>query len=104
MKNTFNFRSTGRTAVIAAVCAGSLMMGGCASMKSTWDGMSQTGQGATAGGAAGAAPESGLGTAGGHLGGGPVRRGHPQRPVLHRPPEREGLRRPAPVRAQPAVA
>ena len=61
MKNTFNFRSTGRTAVIAAVCAGSLMMGGCASMKSTWDGMSQTGQGATAGGAAGAAVGAGVG-------------------------------------------
>ena len=61
MKNTFNFRSTGRTAVIAAVCAGSLMMGGCASMKSTGDGMSQTGQGATAGGAAGAAVGAGVG-------------------------------------------
>lgn len=56
-----NISSLGRVAVIATVCAGSLMMGGCASLKSSWDGMSQTGQGATAGGAAGAAAGAGIG-------------------------------------------
>lgn len=61
MKNISGIHNAGRTAVISAICAGSLMMGGCASMKSTWDGMSQTGQGATAGGAAGAAVGAGVG-------------------------------------------
>ena len=60
MKN-ISSRYVGRVAVIATICVGSLMMGGCASLKTSWDGMSQTGQGATAGGAAGAAAGAGIG-------------------------------------------
>ena len=47
-------RRAANTAVIAAICAGSLLMCGCSSLKNTWNGMTQTGQGAAAGGAAGA--------------------------------------------------
>lgn len=61
MENISKTCKVGRVSVIAAVCAGSLMMSGCASMKSTWDGMNQTEQGATAGGAAGAAVGAGVG-------------------------------------------
>ncbi len=51
----------GRNTLIAALCAGSLMTGGCTSLRNTWDGMTQAGQGATAGGAAGAAIGAGVG-------------------------------------------
>ena len=51
----------GKNTLIAALCAGSLMMGGCSSIRNTWDSMSQAGQGATAGGAAGAAIGAGVG-------------------------------------------
>lgn len=54
-------RHLGRVSIIAAVCAGSLMMSGCTALQNTWGGMSQTGQGATAGGAAGAAIGAGIG-------------------------------------------
>lgn len=54
-------RTFGRVSIIAAVCAGSLMMSGCSAIQSTWNGMSQTGQGASAGGAAGAAIGAGIG-------------------------------------------
>lgn len=50
-----------RSALIAALCAGSLIPAGCSSIKNTWDGMTQTGQGALAGGAAGAAVGTGVG-------------------------------------------
>lgn len=49
-----------RTAAMA-LCAASLFGPGCTSLKNTWDGMSQAGQGATAGGAAGAAAGAGVG-------------------------------------------
>lgn len=54
-------RRAANTAVIAAICAGSLLMCGCSSLKNTWNGMTQTGQGAAAGGAAGAAIGAGVG-------------------------------------------
>lgn len=60
-KSNHKLRAFGRTAVISAICAGSLMMCGCSAIKNTWNGMSQTGQGATAGGAAGAAIGAGIG-------------------------------------------
>ncbi len=50
---------TKATAVV--LCVATLFSGGCTSLKNTWDGMSQTGQGATAGGAAGAAIGTGVG-------------------------------------------
>ena len=65
MKTTKNIgnksRRFGRVSIIAAVCAGSLMMSGCSALSNTWNGMSQTGQGASAGGAAGAAIGAGIG-------------------------------------------
>lgn len=48
------------TAVTLAAAA-LFTSGGCNSIKNTWDGMSQAGQGATAGGAAGAALGTGIG-------------------------------------------
>lgn len=51
--------ATKATAVVLSVAA--LFSGGCTSLKNTWDGMSQAGQGATAGGAAGAAIGTGVG-------------------------------------------
>ncbi|MDE6010506.1 MAG: OmpA family protein [Muribaculaceae bacterium] len=57
----------GRVSIIAAICAGSLMMSGCSAIQNTWNSMSQTGQGASAGGAAGAAIGAGIGAL---LGGG----------------------------------
>ena len=60
-KSNHKLREMGRTAVISAICVGSLMMCGCSSIKNTWNGMTQTGQGATAGGAAGAAIGAGIG-------------------------------------------
>lgn len=41
--------------------AAAMMLSGCTSLKNTWDGMSQTGQGATAGGTIGAAVGTGIG-------------------------------------------
>ncbi len=45
----------------ASLCVSMMLPVGCSSIKNTWDGMSQTGQGATAGGAAGAAVGAGVG-------------------------------------------
>ena len=51
-----------KNSIIFALCAASIAgIGGCNSIKSTWNGMSQTGQGATAGGLAGAAVGTGIG-------------------------------------------
>ena len=48
--------------IIGLVCVASLVGGtSCSSIKNTWHGMTQTGQGATAGGAAGAAVGTGIG-------------------------------------------
>ncbi len=48
--------------IIALVCVSTLFAGtGCSSLRNTWNGMTQTGQGATAGGAAGAAVGAGIG-------------------------------------------
>lgn len=58
MKTTSFFTKT----IVGALCIGSLVSaGGCSSIKNTWDGMSQTGQGATAGGTIGAAVGTGIG-------------------------------------------
>ena len=51
------FIMKGSAAALAAV----LLLSGCSSIKNTWDGMSQTGQGATAGGTIGAAVGTGVG-------------------------------------------
>lgn len=45
---------------LLALCA-AMMLSGCNSIKNTWDGMSQAGQGATAGGTLGAAVGTGVG-------------------------------------------
>lgn len=50
-----------RNTMLGLLCAGMLFTGSCNSIKSTWDGMSQSGQGATAGGALGAAVGTGVG-------------------------------------------
>lgn len=50
-----------RNTLMGVLCAGMLFTGSCNSIKSTWDGMSQSGQGATAGGALGAAVGTGVG-------------------------------------------
>ncbi|MDE6236553.1 MAG: hypothetical protein K2M45_01645, partial [Muribaculaceae bacterium] len=51
-----------RNSLIALLCATSLFGAtGCSSLKNTWNGMTQPGQGATAGGAAGAAVGTGIG-------------------------------------------
>ncbi len=48
--------------LLSFVCVGSILpLGGCTAIKNTWDGLSQAGQGATAGGAAGAAVGAGVG-------------------------------------------
>ena len=54
-------RRLATTSLIAVLAAASLVPTGCSSLKNTWDGMTQTGQGATAGGAAGAALGAGVG-------------------------------------------
>lgn len=54
-----NFVSTGIIAV--AMCGMLLPETGCNAIKNTWNGMSEAGQGATAGGAAGAAVGAGVG-------------------------------------------
>lgn len=50
-----------KTAVMSLLCVSFLGMGSCSSIKNTWNGMSQSGQGATAGGAIGAAVGTGVG-------------------------------------------
>ena len=51
-----------KNSVIAALCVTTLLgTTGCSAIKNTWNGMTQTGQGATAGGAAGAAAGAGIG-------------------------------------------
>ncbi len=51
-----------KNSVIAALCVTTLLgTTGCNAIKNTWNGMTQTGQGATAGGAAGAAAGAGIG-------------------------------------------
>lgn len=58
MKTKEIFKKT----TIVALCASALLTGvGCSSIKNTWDGMSQAGQGASAGGLAGAAVGTGIG-------------------------------------------
>lgn len=62
MKTFSSFKKT----TVMVICAGSLCMGtmfsgGCSSVKSAWNGMTQTGQGAVAGGTAGAAVGAGVG-------------------------------------------
>ena len=57
-----DIRNLSKKGVLALVCAASLFATtGCTSLKNTWNGMTQTGQGATAGGAAGAAVGAGVG-------------------------------------------
>ncbi|MBD5189149.1 MAG: OmpA family protein [Bacteroidales bacterium] len=57
-----DIRNLSKKGVLALVCAASLFTTtGCTSLKNTWNGMTQTGQGATAGGAAGAAVGAGVG-------------------------------------------
>lgn len=62
-------RVFGKTTVAALLCSGFMLMGvsSCNSLKNTWNGMSQAGQGATAGGTIGAAVGTGVGAL---LGGG----------------------------------
>lgn len=60
--NIMKTRYFTRNSIIALVCATTLLGGtGCSTIRNTWDGMTQTGQGATAGGAAGAAIGAGAG-------------------------------------------
>lgn len=61
IKSRFRASLITRTVIIAAICTGSIMLNGCASMKDSWNGMNKTGQGAAAGGAAGAAAGAGIG-------------------------------------------
>lgn len=57
-----DIRNLSKRGVLVVVCAASLFATtGCTALKNTWNGMSQTGQGATAGGAAGAAVGAGVG-------------------------------------------
>ena len=57
-----DIRNLSKKGVLVIVCAASLFATtGCTALKNTWNGMSQTGQGATAGGAAGAAVGAGVG-------------------------------------------
>lgn len=50
-----------RNTVMGVVCASFVAMGGCSSIKNTWNSMNQTGQGAAAGGTIGAAVGTGVG-------------------------------------------
>lgn len=55
-------RKIARNSLLGILCLGTLVGGtGCSAVKNTWNGMTQTGQGATAGGAAGAAVGAGVG-------------------------------------------
>ncbi|MDE5791344.1 MAG: OmpA family protein [Muribaculaceae bacterium] len=57
-----DIRNLSKKGVLVIVCAASLFATtGCTALQNTWNGMSQTGQGATAGGAAGAAVGAGVG-------------------------------------------
>ncbi|MDE6409269.1 MAG: OmpA family protein [Muribaculaceae bacterium] len=57
-----DIRNLSKKGVLVIVCVASLFATtGCTALKNTWNGMSQTGQGATAGGAAGAAVGAGVG-------------------------------------------
>lgn len=53
-------RKIAKKGTLLALCA-AMMLSGCNSIKNTWDSMSQSGQGATAGGALGAAVGTGVG-------------------------------------------
>ena len=50
-----------KNSLLGLLCVGMLLTGSCNSVKNTWNGMSQSGQGATAGGAIGAAVGTGVG-------------------------------------------
>lgn len=50
-----------KAGLMGLLCASFIGMGSCNSIKNTWNGMSQSGQGATAGGAIGAAVGTGVG-------------------------------------------
>lgn len=50
-----------KTGILGIAGASMISMGACSSIKNTWNGMTQTGQGATAGGAIGAAVGTGVG-------------------------------------------
>lgn len=54
-------RNFAKTGIMSVLCASFIAMGGCSSIKNTWNGMTQAGQGATAGGAIGAAVGTGVG-------------------------------------------
>ena len=54
-------RNIATKSLLTLLCVGSLLPVGCSSIKSTWNGMTQAGHGATAGGAAGAAVGAGVG-------------------------------------------
>lgn len=54
-------KKSARNVLLGVLCAGMLLSGGCNSVKSAWDGMTQTGQGAAAGGTLGAAVGTGVG-------------------------------------------
>ncbi len=56
-----NTKSIGIKMLMVALSGSMLMAGSCSSVKNAWNGMSQTGQGATAGGAIGAAVGTGVG-------------------------------------------
>lgn len=60
MKKGF-FKSTGSKILIGTVCLTMFAGTSCSSLQSTWTGMNQTGQGATAGGGIGAAVGTGVG-------------------------------------------
>ena len=57
-----NKHSLFQKAILSVVCAGTLITGtGCSALKNTWNGMSDAGQGASAGGLGGAAVGAGVG-------------------------------------------
>lgn len=60
-------KSLATSFLMVTLCGSMLLSGGCSSMKNAWNGMSQAGQGATAGAAGGAAVGAGVGAI---LGGG----------------------------------
>lgn len=59
-QNARNMKKIAKKGTLVALCA-AMMLSGCNSIKNTWDGMSQAGQGATAGGTLGAAVGTGVG-------------------------------------------
>lgn len=56
-----NIKKIAQTGLLGLLCASFVGMGACSSIKNTWNSMSQAGQGATAGGAIGAAVGTGVG-------------------------------------------